>query len=269
MLKIRLNFPKKVIPSFWICYQNTSLINVYNDMDKLQKMALTALTDKTYEDLNWELFQFEDYTMYRIFTIPDGNCMFHAISNAFFDPYRKGSLGGVPYSQERIVKDFRRDLAIRLGEKSVEDPAKTNYEMLGNGAIKMMSETMPQFSLSAMKKELDSNAPVDNLYNEHISNMINVDIYILSAEKQDVYTFGDDYSRLYKNRESIVILYLPGHYELIGVRDANGEGRTMFPYNHPFIQRIRKRIAQLCKGSFVKTKPNPVPVKKSAEIPKR
>ena len=66
-------------------------------------------------------------------------------------------------------------------------------------------------------KELDSDRPVDNAYNEFISDQLNKDIYILDAVTQDVYMTGSDDNVLYKDRPSIVLMYLPGHYELVGL----------------------------------------------------
>jgi hypothetical protein len=156
---------------------------------------------------------------------------------------------------------MRQDIAYSLAQKAEikttrvpsKKETKTNYDILGNGSVKSMAETLPMYSLENMQKELNSNSPVSNLYNEHISNMINKDIYILSADKKDVYMFGDDYSLLYKNRDSIVIIYLTGHYELVGLRDQEGVEKTLFSYKHPFIQLIRERIETLCAGSFKTT----------------
>ena len=213
---------------------------------------MKALVDKNYEHVDWEHFKIPGKRMIRVYTIPDGNCLFHAIANSYFEPYRKGILQGKPITQQEIVRSFRTDLAYLLKQKSASNPSKTNYEMLGNGAVMSMSETLPCFSLGNMQKELMNNSPVDNLYNEHVSNCINKDIYILSADKQDVYMFGDDYRLLYKNRDSLVIIYLEGHYEMIALQDQNtGMERSLFPYNHPFINLIRKRMEQLCSGSFV------------------
>jgi hypothetical protein len=62
---------------------------------------------------------------------------------------------------------------------------------------------------------------------------------------------GDDYDLLYKRRKSIVILYLPGHYELVGVRYKNGVEKTLFSPDDPFIKVLRRRMEKLCAGSFV------------------
>lgn len=219
--------------------------------ERTPKTPILPLVGKTYDFLNWDHFSIPNQRMIRIFTIPDGHCMFHAIANAFFIPYRKGTINNIPITQTEIVTRMRSDLAHQLELKSIENPSKTNYEMLGGGAVATMSETLPRYKLSNMIKELMSSSPIDNLYNEFISNTLNKDIYILSAEKEDVYMFGDDYKLLYKNRESIVILYVPGHYELVGLQDKNGRERTIFPYNDPFINLIRKRMDMLCSGSFL------------------
>ena len=93
-----------------------------------------------------------------------------------------------------------------------------------------------------MQKELDSSRPVDNVYNEFISDQLEKDIYIIDAVKKDIYITGKDNDILYKNRPSVVILYLPGHYELVGLVKKNGDIKTLFNPDHDFIQAIRDRM---------------------------
>jgi len=70
--------------------------------------------------------------------------------------------------------------------------------------------------------------------------------------KHDVYITGNDSDILYKKRPSIVLLYLPGHYELIGIMeskiDSKNTGKTiktLFEPNHQLIEAIRKRYNEL------------------------
>ncbi len=95
-----------------------------------------------------------------------------------------------------------------------------------------------------MQKELDSSASVSNIYNEFISDQLDKDIYILDAVKQDVYMTGTDHDLLYKDRTSIVILYMPGHYELVGVINDDYIETTFKP-DHPLIQLLQERMSQL------------------------
>ena len=83
---------------------------------------------------------------------------------------------------------------------------------------------------------------------------------------------GDDDDILYKNRESIVVLYRPGHYELVGIEDpitvsalriligtratarrirfvterrVSNHIATLFSPQHPFIRAIRQRMKEI------------------------
>ena len=147
---------------------------------------------------------------------------------------------------KRQIQNLRKDLSIKLGSKiDPTDPdSPTYYDTLSRGELPNISKEIPRYSLANMQKELASNRPVDNVYNEFISNCLNKDIYILDGVKRDVYITGNDDEILYKNRESIVILYLPGHYELIGIIDDNNI-HTLFDPEDDFIQRIKTRMQQL------------------------
>ena len=75
-----------------------------------------------------------------------------------------------------------------------------------------------------------------------------MDIYLLSLHKQDVYITGDDSDILYKGRQSIVVLTMPGHYELVGVHRDNGI-QTLFRPRDPFILSIRQRMREIIATS--------------------
>jgi hypothetical protein len=174
-----------------------------------------------------------EFDLVRVATPLDGSCMFHAIAKAYFKPYIMGKVGEGVFDRQEFVRNLRKDLALAL-------PAA--YSQLANGELEEISKTMPKYSLSSLQQELDSNSPVSNYFNEFISNQLNIDIYVLDAKTKDVYMFAADLKILYKNRKSVVILYLPGHYELIGLLHNSSTVETYFPPTHPLIQKIRERI---------------------------
>jgi hypothetical protein len=203
------------------------------------------LIEKEYELIqplldNNLLVGFHYPNMVRIRTIADGSCFFHAIVNAFFLPYRTGRLDNQTITKNQIVKNLRHELSIRLSEP-IEKDGPTHYDLLSAGELKNISQNLTQYSLENMKKELDSKDPVDNVYQEFISNQLNKDIYIIDWVTRQVVINGND-NLLYKNRGSIVLLYLPGHYELIGLIDDKEQIETYFKPTHPFIQTIRSHI---------------------------
>ena len=182
------------------------------------------------EVLDWEgLSTFFYEGLVKKKEINDGSCYFHSIADAFYRPYQLGEINRSEY-----IKNLRKDLSNKLTSEI--------YHKLGRGQLREFSTRVKGFSLDEMKKQLDSNEPIDNRFNEFISNIINKDIYIINYEKKNIYVTGKDEDILYKNRDSIVIIWCDGnHYDLAGVI----EGRrlvTLFKYDHPFIQTIRKNM---------------------------
>lgn len=160
----------------------------------------------------------------------DGSCYFHAIADAFFAPYHAKS-----HRQEEIVLRMRKELAHRLPEA---------YHKLSRGGLESFGKALPEYSLRGMQKILLAGVAVDYVYQEFISDCIDKDIYIIDSTIQDVVVMSiQDDDILYKNRESIVLLFLPGHYELVGCRRVADREyvQTLFLPDDPFILAIRAR----------------------------
>lgn len=220
------------------------------DQDRTNMRNITYLVNNEYENLNWT-GPFNYPNMVRIRTPTDGSCFFHAIAKSYFEPYILGKLNNAPFDRREFIKKLRKDLSLKL--KSRVDPTNPNnqliyYDTLSRGDLAEFAKSVPVYSLENMVKELDSDHAVDNVYNEFISDQLNKDIYILDMVKKDVYITGQDNDILYKDRKSIVILYLPGHYELVGL-DENGIVKTLFDPNHPFIRYIQDRMESINKNN--------------------
>jgi hypothetical protein len=196
------------------------------------------------ENLRWDLF---DFNMVRFCVERDGSCCFHALAKAYFKPYILGRTEEGIFDRRKFVRDLRKELAKTLGAKinPEDENSPTYYSQLANGELENISRELPEYSLENMQKELsDMTNPISNIYNEFISDQLNLDIYILDANKKDVYMTGTDDKLLYKGRKSVVLLYLPGHYELIGISKDN-KIETYFSPDSPFILRIRERMFAL------------------------
>ncbi len=182
---------------------------------------------------NYSIFTSElSNNLVKIDTIGDGSCFFHAIISAFFKPYIENTIDRI-----KFIKQFRKDLSETL---------YSQYRKLGNGSFLELSRSVDEYSLQSLKEMLDSNLPVDNRFHQFISDVINKDIYILYSITNNVYKSADDLKLLYKNRDSIVILYTPGHYELIGrLNNITKEITTVFNYNDSFIKNIQKELSNL------------------------
>lgn len=207
---------------------------------------IRQLTNAEHEKMVWDKFPFD---LIRIRTDADGSCFFHAICKAFFKPYIMGKIEDKNFDRREFVRKLRSDLAKMLAVKI--DPqdknSKTYYETLSKGELPNIAQNIPEYSLENMQKELDSNLPISNIYNEFISDQLDIDLYILDSIKRDVYMTATDERILYKNRYSVVLLYLPGHYELVGLMHKNSNVETYFPPDSSFILRIRERMHELTK----------------------
>lgn len=216
----------------------------------------------SFDHLIWENTKFEYPNMVNISTIRDGSCFFHALIMSFYEPYQKNKV-----DRKKFVRELRKNLAnelsntVKYGGKyddmsgindetnKFRDEAnqKTYYETISEGNLPELSKDFPNLKLENMKKELDSSMAIDQIYNEFISNIISRDIYILNYQEKDVNAVGSYIDKIYKNRESTVILYRPGHYELVGLIEPGNILRLSFSPTHPYIMAIKKRMNVLVK----------------------
>jgi hypothetical protein len=170
-----------------------------------------------------------DENTVRISIPGDGNCFFHSILRAFNKTYISSNI----YNRKMQAKKLRKKLADCLDEET--------YLSLSNGLLPQISKEVPQASRRRMLSELRSSSFVGNLYHELISNVLDKNIYFIDLKRRDIYVTGDDIDLLYKNRPNILLLTIPGHYEVVGLKIEN-EIFTIFDNNHPLIIRIREII---------------------------
>lgn len=195
--------------------------------------------------LIWEDSELNHHNMIRKGTYTDGSCYFHAIVEAYFVPYKSGMIGGRPFSRKQFIKDFRLDLAKKLSEINEKDDKKRTYhKSISNGKLTELQKDSLLASIVSeenMKKELSSNNSVSYIFHEMVSDLLNKDIYILDAKNKNVYIIDSNTSLYYKNRKSIVLLWIKGHYEVVGVRN-DSIIRTFFSPEDPFIVSIKSQI---------------------------
>jgi len=102
-------------------------------------------------DLGWDENGFEDFRMVAIDTIGDGNCYFHAVTHAFYIPYRTQTLDGRTISRRQIVRDLRDSLAKRLGEPvdPLNPSGPTFYNELSRGKLQVGEEDYQVYVLES------------------------------------------------------------------------------------------------------------------------
>jgi hypothetical protein len=182
-----------------------------------------------------------------ISTIGDGSCFFHSVLRAFNTDYIKAKS---ITDRVNMARTFRNALADLLEEG---DPltGKNYYAGLNNGELEKISGGVKEYSLAGLQKELRSSASVDNIYQELISNCLNKDIYIIDGVKKDMYHVGSAFPLYYKGRNSILIYYTPGHFEVVGLKHSNGTIDTLFTPEHPLIQACRERLLKFFKTTNI------------------
>lgn len=198
-----------------------------------------------YAEIHWNN-GFEQWSLVRFSTPMDGSCLFHAISNSFFSPYHSEILHGKHVSRNKMVAALRKELSQKLASKISTDPdAPSYYDILNGGNTSAFAEAVPEFNLDYMQKQLDSNTPIGYGYMEFIGNALNKDIYILEALRHDIYVTDELPLTIKGNRNSIVLYYMNGHYELLGIKNQNGSFDTHFTPNHSFIRFLYNRVRQI------------------------
>lgn len=213
-------------------------------MKKDKPKNIRPLTDVEFDYLEWKA-NFPNFNLIRIRTPMDGSCLFHALCKAYFKPYINGQLSGEAFDKDEFIKNLRKELSKKLAQKI---DGKTFYQKLGKGELAKTAESMSEYSLENMQKDLaNSHKALSVIYNEFISDQLDKDIYILNAKTKDVYLTGTEDNILYKNRKSVVLLYLPKyhHYELIGIMHNNNNVETYFESDSNFIKHIRNRMSNL------------------------
>lgn len=170
----------------------------------------------------------------RISVPPDGSCYFHSILRCFSKTYITST------DRFNIVKRFRYLLSTLL---------ENYYSGLSNGMLIEFND----YTLNNLKNELDSNNSVDNVYQEFISNLLNIDIFIINLTREQICATGTDLNLINKNRNTIVLGYIEpmvqnavGHYEVIGITDGI-QIYTYFNFNHSFIRYIKNKYIELVK----------------------
>lgn len=208
------------------------------------------LTSTALEPLTWT-GGFTYSGLVRLRTLPDPGSLLHAVMNAFFVPYRSNQITHTsePVGRKELVNTYRTHLAERLDAPI--DPSNALspcvYDCLARGKMKEYSEIIKEYHIDVMRSELrDPDFFLDDKYIELIANELSKDIYVLNALTRDVHVFDhSDNDMYYKGRPVVVVLFLPNHFELIGVQTATGDVVTHFSSTSPFVKALQERYLAL------------------------
>lgn len=186
---------------------------------------------------------FEQYKIIKYNILADGHCLFHAIATAFYIPYETGLLNNNVITKLQIVVTMRHELSIKLSQYVNGKNGPRYYDLLSNGYITTFAESVPEYTMTYMKLQLNSCNHIGYGYIEFIGNQINKDIYIIDGNTKKLYV-SDDTNLIIKKRNSIVLYYHNNHYELIGILNENNQEITHFRHTHPFIQELYKTFVK-------------------------
>ncbi len=225
--------------------KSTKPLSITDSIFKPVPKSENAPVGNYYAEIRWDN-DFNRWNLVRFSTPMDGSCLFHAISNSFYPPYRTEKFHGQSMSRVKMVSALRSELADKLGTPiSDENDAPRHYDILNGGNTSNFAEAVPEFSLSYMQDQLRSNSPIGYGYMEFIGNTLNKDIYILEAIRRNIYVTNELPFTIKGNRNSIVLYYMNGHYELVGIHNSDDTFSTHFTPDHSFIRFLHSRVKQL------------------------
>ena len=177
------------------------------------------------------------YDFVALDTIGDGSCFLHAVLQAFNNEYRQRDLHG----RIQMVRELRIALSKVFDEKSKNN--RTFYQNLSRGEIEELSKIHPQLRKDFMIKYLKSGNWINFYFLEYISELLDINIIIVSQKEKDFYYTGDNEIYI-KKRDSVFINYIDqAHFETLGVKTPSGI-RTLFPYDSEEVKKSLKKLKE-------------------------
>ena len=169
-----------------------------------------------------------------ISAIADGSCMFHSILQAFNKTYNTLDNNG----KKVMVREFRNNLSDVL----VEEPYGVKiYDTLSRGELKEFSNFYPPASLNVMQRDLKNNTWGDIRFLELLSEILDLNIFIIDKYKSDIYQTGDP-ELLYKHRDSIIILNTNNiHFDTVGIETKCGL-KTLFSKDDSIVKIMLSKV---------------------------
>lgn len=149
---------------------------------------------------------------------------YHAILNAFSPFYRN-----CKNDRSELVTTLRAELA----EKLVTGEPKP-YDTLYEGNLAALAKRDKRWSAETLQQEIRTGSGLNPVIHELISNIFDIDIYIIDLNREKLVAFNKA-ELLYRKRTSIVLFTVEGHYEPCSLSSEDGTPYTYFKHDHPFI----------------------------------
>ena len=184
--------------------------------------------------------------VYRLATIGDGSCFFHAVLKGYYDKYQNDST--YRYRKE-LVKDLRSDLSKALSLPDPDHPGKNYYQTISDGTIAELGNMGIQltddfghridYSLRGLESLLASESFIGDEIYSFVSSMLGVNVFILRATNTDLHIHSNTFDPKNPPRWSVIIVGNGVHYETLGV-DRNGMIQTVFPPDDPILRLLKQ-----------------------------
>lgn len=192
-----------------------------------------------------ELCKLKFYTgsIYKIPTLGSENsCYFHAALSGYNPTYIESK---DIRSKTQMARTLRNLLAEKLDSYTVD--GQRVYDLLSQGTLKNYAESVPGYSLKEMIAILQGNEQVDHRFQELLCETVGIDVYIIDQSTKEPYRLCNEEIYI-KHRPSVVILYEPGHFSILGRREDDGEFVTKFSPTDEFILAIKKDLKAKSKN---------------------
>lgn len=173
------------------------------------------------------------YPLRRIPTLGDGSCFLHAVLRCIWSDYKDLSTS----EKLRVVCEVRQELSDLIDKKGTD--GTSYYDRLSRGELKDLSKSFSETQLEEMKRFLKSSEYFTHLYLEFISEVFEIDIYIIDYKSMNLYNHGDN-ELFYKDRNSIAVGYdeKRSHFEALEVEIRPGKFETFFEPDSNIIREL-------------------------------
>jgi len=222
-----------------------------------------AINDDTIAPLTCKWYN----NLVRIATIGDGSCFIHAVLKAFYKPYQENNNAEYRIS---LVENIRNNLAnillltryqyaeiMKLQEPIF--PNNTYWASTSNGSYPrlLMKELKDEnlvkilrvdYSVNGMIHLFNSYARLGDEIYKYLSDIFNINVIILQANKDDLYYVSTSYAP--KSDNTVVIIGNTEHYEVLAI-DTDKGLKTVFSSNDPFLITLINKFPGAKKENII------------------
>ena len=174
----------------------------------------------------------------RLPTISDKNNFYHSVLQCYFTPYMVGIYNGVATTKEGIAEAISNLVYNQLWVPY------SNVDNLGVKNYQMVDPTLVNMNLQRVALQLENVCRIPYLPGEainrkylwHVCHQLNINIYILDAERNVCISADNSDSRAMR---SICLLWKDGFFRSVGLRLDNGGHASYFEKGNEFSNMLQ------------------------------